>query len=450
MVILDNLARALRLFAPQSIALTGAGGKTTGLFWLAAELGPRVLLASSTHLGQWQLQNAAAHHVVLHQSELEPIINAGINGSTLLTGPIDGVSSRSKGLPADILEDLHRWSKRLGLALVIEADGSRRRPLKAPADHEPVIPPFVDVTIVCCGLSAIMERLTEDTVYGSERFADISGLKIGDPISIEALASVLLSPHGGLKGIPESSRRIALMNQADTAELRQMARKISRLLLEKFGAVAVASLGANEQQTGLPSIGAVYERCAAVILAAGSASRMGRQKMLLPWNGEAILRRVVRTTLESMVEKVIVVTGANAPEVQAAVQDLPVEIAYNPEWQEGQGKSVVAGVRRVPPDFGSVVFVLGDQPRIVPEVIDSIIERHANTHALATAPFAGGRRRNPVLFDRELFPRLLTLRGDIGGRQLLDDIPIERVEWDGSELFQDIDTPDDYDRLREG
>lgn len=446
---MDNLARALRLSAPQAIALTGAGGKSTGLFRLATELGPRVLLASSTHLGQWQLQNAATHHVVHHRSELEPIFNAGISGSTLITGPVDGASCRAKGLPPDILEDLDRWSKRLDIALVIEADGSRRRPLKAPADHEPVIPPFTEVTIVCCGLSGIMERLTDDSVYGPERFAEISGLKVEDRVSIEALARVLMSPYGGLKGIPDRSRRIALMNQADTAALRQMARQISRLLLENYDAVAIASLGVSERQTGLPPIEAVHERCAAVVLAAGSASRMGRQKMLLPWKGEAIVRTVVRTTLESNVEKVIVVTGADAAEVQAVVKDLPVEVIFNSEWQEGQGNSVAAGVKQVPPDYGSAVFVLGDQPRIVPEVIRSIIERHAHTHALATAPFAGGQRRNPVLFDREMFPRLMTLRGDIGGRQLMDGIPVERVDWDGIDIFQDIDTPDDYNHLKE-
>jgi probable selenium-dependent hydroxylase accessory protein YqeC len=99
--------------------------------------------------------------------------------------------------------------------LLIEADGSRMRPLKAPGEHEPPIPAFATQVVVVAGLTALGQPLTSDWVHRPERFAALSGLEMGQAITSEAVARALSHLSGGLKNIPAGARRVVLLNQAD-------------------------------------------------------------------------------------------------------------------------------------------------------------------------------------------------------------------------------------------
>ena len=128
---------------------------------------------------------------------------------------------------------------------------------------------FVDTVIYVVGLSGLGQPLDVDHVHRPERFAHLSGLSIGDAITPEAIAKVLHDPLGGLKNIPTTARRIAVLNQADTAELQAQAQIIARQLLPAYQAVAITAL--KYQQ-----IFAVHEPTAGIILAAGAASVAGK------------------------------------------------------------------------------------------------------------------------------------------------------------------------------
>lgn len=446
---MENLAQALRLGSAEQVGISGAGGKTSALFRLARELGSGAILAASTHMGHWQLKDAGEHHVALSTADVDSALTTYMGGSILFTGPLDEHGRRTHGLSEEILFHLHRRAHTLGLPLLIEADGARRLPLKAPAEHEPALPPFIDAAIVTAGLSGVSLPLSEESVYGAQRFAEISGLKLGAAITIDAIARVLSDKRGGLKGIPENSRRISLLNQADDLQVRHEAQTLAVRLLEVFDTAAVTSLGVSEAQIGAPQIEAVYERCAAIVLAAGGARRMGNQKMLLPWKGESVVRAVIKAAIAGGIHKVIVVTGSEADLVRAALRDFEIEFVYNPDWEQGQGTSVAAGMGKVPAAFGSALFLLGDQPLITSDLIRAIYERHAHTHASAVAPFVGGQRGNPVLFDQSLFSHLQGLSGEAGGRQLLGNLMVEKVDWEDDSILFDLDTPKDYRRLQE-
>lgn len=440
---------ALRPHPALCLAFTGGGGKTTALFragreYLAGAAGP-ALLTTTTHLALEQAGRADAHLILETPAALEAWIDsqtAGLPGQVLLfTGPVidDG---RLSGLSFAALEQLRRLAADRGLPLLIEADGSRRRPLKAPADHEPAVPDGVDAVVVLAGLSGLGQPLSAENVHRPERFATLAGIHQGDLVTPQALERVLAHPQGGLQGLPPGARRIALLNQADTPELQALGSALAKRLLGPYAAGMVASL----QTSG---VHVVHERLAGIVLAGGGSARMGQPKQVLAWRGRPLVWHAARAALLSGLDPVVVVTGHAAGQVQAALQGLPVQFAHNPAWEAGQSASVIAGLQALPPDCGGALFLLADQPQVSPELIRALAEAHAADLAPLTAPLVDGRRANPVLFDRVTFPDLLALTGDTGGRALFSRYRVAWVPWLDSQAALDVDTPEDYRRLVE-
>jgi len=189
------------------------------------------------------------------------------------------------------------------------------------------------------------------------------------------------------------------------------------------------------------------ESVAGIILAAGASQRMGQPKPLLLWRGEPFICHVARTALDAGLAPVVIVTGARAEEVRAALADLPVEIVYNPNWAEGQSTSVRTGLQALPPETDAAIFLLADQPRIPVELVRALVARHAQTQPPIVAPMIEGKRGNPVLFDRSTFPDLMSLQGDAGGRLIFSRYPAAYVPWHDPSLLLDVDTLEDYEQL---
>jgi molybdenum cofactor cytidylyltransferase len=271
----------------------------------------------------------------------------------------------------------------------------------------------------------------------------LSGLRIGEVISSEALAKVLTHPRGGLKNIPATARRSMLLNQADTPELQSAANGLAHLLQSDFDSVVVGSMQDR-------AIHGVHEDCAAIILAAGEASRFGQPKQLLQWRGRPFVRAVAETASAAGLRPVVVVTGAAAESVEAALAPLPVKIVRNPDWREGQASSIRAGLAAVPNATGAALFLLGDQPQVTPDVLRALVEEHTRgMHAVVAPLIQDERRGNPVLFDRSTFGDLLTLQGEVGGRSIFSRHQVRYLPWHDARLLLDVDTPDDYRRLLE-
>ena len=237
------LSSALRLPNPPCLALVGAGGKTTALFQLARELAlgaGHVIVTATTHLGAWQASLADRHFIVTGLSPHPEFEFQNASGVTLMTGPLDG--DRFEGLEYSRLSWLRTLCESNNLPLLIEADGSRQRPLKAPAEHEPVIPDFVGTVVVFAGLSGLGKPLTDEFVHRPEIFARLSGLAPGKTVTPAALVCLLTHPSGGLKNIPSGATRVVLLNQADTPELQAQAKAMAEQLLSCYHAVVISSL----------------------------------------------------------------------------------------------------------------------------------------------------------------------------------------------------------------
>ncbi len=451
--------KALRLDVQKPVqprlAFVGAGGKTTALFqtargWLklAEKLGLRLALVSATtHLAKSQLSLADRHFILPGPDDWMSLENETPEGLILFTGPLTA-DERTLGLDETSLERVHLLADQLRAPLFLEADGARRRPLKAPASHEPAIPSWADQVAVVAGLAGLGKPLDGEHVHRPEVFARLSNLAAGATIDGRALVDVLSHEQGGLKHIPPGARRIVLLNQADTPELQSQAQALTGKLLEAYEAVLIAALEPTPPAVA-PGVLAVHEPVAGIILAAGASQRLGRPKQLLEWRGEPLVRHVVQSALKAGLWPVKIVTGAGAAEIEGTLRDLPVQFVYNSLWELGQATSVVAGVESLPPRCGATIFLLADQPQVPVTLLRSLVERHAQTLAPLVAPLVDGRRANPVLFDRATFEDLRKLEGDSGGRPLFARYQAEWLPWHDPNILLDVDTEDDYRRLIE-
>jgi molybdenum cofactor cytidylyltransferase len=436
---LTRLSDALRLPAAPRVALVGSGGKTTSLFRIASELRAPVLVTATTHLAESQVRLADQHFVVETGEDMRLALDAVTGPVALFTRPLRE-DRRTAGLDGELLAMLYGFAEARGLPLLVEADGSRQKPLKAPAEHEPAMPGWARQVVVVAGMSGLGKPLTAEWVHRPEIFSRISGTEFGKTIGIEALAWVLGNPLGGLKGIPTGAEVSVLLNQVDTDEDLDAARELASRLLTAVPRVVIASLAQAK-------IHAAVEPAAGVILAAGEARRMGQPKQLMEWHGKPFVRTVAETALAAGLSPLVVVTGQSHEGVEQALAGLPVRLVNNPGWAGGQGTSVAVGARALPPEVGSAVFLLADQPQVSRNVIERLVAAHAESLAPITAPEIGGKRANPVIFDRSLFSELAELNGEAGGRAIFARHTVTLLPWDDPRLMMDVDTPEDYARL---
>ncbi|MGE3909413.1 MAG: NTP transferase domain-containing protein [Chloroflexota bacterium] len=187
----------------------------------------------------------------------------------------------------------------------------------------------------------------------------------------------------------------------------------------------------------------------AIILAAGTSSRMGRPKQLLQFEGKSLVRRAAEAAVRSRTRHTIVVTGAARTDVEGELAGLAVRIVHNPEYADGMSTSLRAGIQAVRPEIDAAVVMLADQPFITDAVVNQLIDLYDRTGAKIVRPRYGGVPGNPVLWDRSLFHELMQQTGDQGGRALLQEYrdQIAWLELPDATLQTDVDTPEAYATL---
>ncbi len=188
---------------------------------------------------------------------------------------------------------------------------------------------------------------------------------------------------------------------------------------------------------------------AAIVLAAGTSSRMGRQKLLLPvTGGRPLVRLSVERVLAAALDHVVVVVGREAEAVRAALAGLPVRVVPNPRYAEGQSTSLRAGLEALPPGTEAAVLALGDQPLPDPALIRRLVARFRQGDAAVVVPRYQDGRGNPVLFAAAVFAELRELTGDQGGRGVVARDPGRVVEVVvDARMPPDVDTWADYEML---
>jgi molybdenum cofactor cytidylyltransferase len=188
---------------------------------------------------------------------------------------------------------------------------------------------------------------------------------------------------------------------------------------------------------------------AGIILAAGTASRFGPQKLLADFRGKSVLEWVVEACAGSGLDRVVLVLGHRHHEIQAALKgknfSSRLETVINVRYREGQSTSLQSGLRRVMGDVSAVMFLLGDQPMLDSATIDFLLDRFYRSEKGICVPCCEGRRRNPTIFSSRYYHRIMQITGDIGARKIIDTNgpDVLRVELVDPSLFHDIDTVED-------
>jgi molybdenum cofactor cytidylyltransferase len=185
---------------------------------------------------------------------------------------------------------------------------------------------------------------------------------------------------------------------------------------------------------------------AAVILAAGASRRMGRNKMLLPLEGESLVRRTAGRALRAGLAPVVVVLGHEAEQARAELAGLEVEIAINPSYTGPTSGSLHRGLDRVGPDVGAAVVLLADMVLVTEEMIGAMLKEAVRTDAPLVVSRYGDVKAPPLLFRRALFPELLAWTGEGCGKAVVLRYEAEAafIDWPVAALT-DVDTPEDLE-----
>ena len=183
-----------------------------------------------------------------------------------------------------------------------------------------------------------------------------------------------------------------------------------------------------------------------ILLAAGESKRMGKPKELMPFGQSSIVEQTIDNLLGSAVNEVIVVIGHRAEEVIRLIATRPVKLAVNPNYEQGMSTSIIAGLNLVDSQAQAIMLALGDQPAIDRQTINRLIKAFYTHDKGIAIPTYQGRRGHPIIFAVKYKEKLLELKGDIGGRQIVKDHPddILEVAVNSESILTDIDTISDY------
>lgn len=240
---MTRLRHALGLEDTGVVSLVGAGGKTSLMFRLAEEFsraGENVLTTTTTKIMMPTPEQSP--HVILAISP-EAVLS---QAKALLrkTPHVSAASPHLSGIPGKIIgfspQHIDQlWASGLFRWIIVEADGSAQKPLKAPAEHEPVLPLSSTVVIGVAGLCAIGKPLDQNWVFRHERFAEISGLSVGNPITAGSIAAAACHDTGMFKDSPAHAGRILFLNAAGCIDARAAGKAVANILSASGNAMSI-------------------------------------------------------------------------------------------------------------------------------------------------------------------------------------------------------------------
>lgn len=189
-----------------------------------------------------------------------------------------------------------------------------------------------------------------------------------------------------------------------------------------------------------------------IVLAAGESLRFGSPKQLLQFQGKTLLCRAVETAVESIFKPVVVVLGANFERAKAEIEDLPVEIVFNEDWQSGLSSSIKTGIEnllQIAPNVAASVMTLADQPFITANHLNLFAEKFERSKNTIIAAEYNETLGVPALFSRNIFEDFNELSGDKGAKPIIEKHRESLATIILPEAAFDIDTPQDFLKLKQ-
>lgn len=175
---------------------------------------------------------------------------------------------------------------------------------------------------------------------------------------------------------------------------------------------------------------------------------MGKPKQTLPIGGELMLQKVLDTFRKTKVDGIVVVLGAHEREVRRRVRFEREKVVSNPTYSKGMSGSLKVGIAAVGRHADAAIIALADQPFLSATTVDKLIDEYSDSRAPIVIPVYDGRRGNPVLFDKSVFPQLMKIRGDVGAKSVVENnsAAVLEVPVKDEGVVVDLDTLKDYRR----
>ncbi len=444
-----SLYRCLGVEPPAVVSFYGAGGKTTLIKKLALEAektGKKVLLTTTTRV--YPPEDIPIFLNRDLKAALQELKNFFQKGNTAVLGKSILEDGKVEG-PAP--GDIELIVREIPAIILVEADGSKGFPIKGYANHEPAVPARSDIIVPIIGADALGLPLNETSVHRPGHLAKTLDVEKNAIIDFKLIGITFQHMFAlGLELAPRSQLK-AIFNKADLLENPGTSvLEIAGFLRSSDCNKRFLVTSGREQHPVKLNLslrsGESPVKVSCVLLAAGSSSRMGRDKLSLPVKGKRMLEQTVEQVIKAGIEEIIVVTRPQSgwPEI---IGTKKCRIIVNPDHESGMAGSLKLGLSAVSSDVQGVIFALGDQPHVPAEVYRSLISSYRKNLKIATCPVYMGKRGNPTLIDRQAWPELMKITGDRGGRNIISRLErnqLDLVETKTSSVITDIDTPEDY------
>ncbi len=445
-----SLYRCLDLNEPAVTAFIGGGGKTSLIQRLAEELtglGHKVLVTTTTkcypfpNLPHFYLDSSV--EIFKKLSEHYKNNSIAVLGGKI--GPDRKIAGISPQLPGALAAEL-------GIHVLVEADGSKGKPLKGYEKYEPVLPADSNLIVSVIGADALRAPVEETIVHRSSIFRKAMLLSDHPTIIDENLLARAFSymEQVALNQAPHA-RFSYVLNKYDILDNPTRVYEIACALKNMNNNTPLLSTKAKSKHPVKIHLNAAGQTETAslscVVLAAGSSTRMGgTDKLSLTFNQSTVLQSTLAQVTNSGLSEIIVVTAPGS-RWKSILTGSNLKIVENSLHKSGQASSIQVGLSKVNPKSQGVIFALGDQPLIGSDIFKMLTNRYKSNLKPVTYPVYQNRRGNPVIFDRTLWPLLMKLEGDEGGRVVIKSLGSEDVEivhTDNKYVITDIDTPEDY------
>ncbi len=405
------------------IAVVGGGGKTSLIFELTRQLmmqGKRVIVGTSTHMAY-----EAGRPFALWEDERR--IQEHLRQYGYCVVGVWALERQKITCPPS-----PDWS-RLGAlcdVLLVEADGAKRMALKVPADYEPVIPKEAELVIGVAGLDTLGKSI-EECCHRPQLVAELLKKQPDHLVQWEDIAEICCHTLGMRKAVQDRAFKI-LLNKADTRERREAGERIRSRIYQKLS----GQKGLEVEVTSLQR-----RKLSVVLLAAGNSRRFGeKNKLLYEVNGVSLFERTIETIASLGCGSVTVVTQYE--EVEKIARRYKAKALYNPHPSEGIASSIRIGIG-ANDQAECWMLCVCDQPYMTRETLEGLINCYFASSKGIAAMSVCGKIVNPSIFSREYKEELLSLEGDVGGKQVIvhhrKDTSVYPVS-DEKEL-EDIDYP---------
>ncbi len=450
-----SLYSCLKIREPAVVSFFGAGGKTTLLRRLAAELVSakhKILLTTTTKI--YQPCDLPLLFAATTEEALKILKKHYTTNNIAVLGKRITKDGKVEGVDIEVIDTL---KKELPLSILVEADGAKGKSLKGYAPHEPVIPASSDLIGAVIGADIFGAELSATIVHRLDNYLEAVNGQKRQQITTDLIARTYLHMSKiGLEQAPQA-KQVFILNKADCLQNSQaISFLLTNLRFEESRAIRLLVTSAISNDP--VKIVTNYDgdnptvKVSAVILAAGTSTRMGRDKLALPLAGKTVLGHTLENIRQAGIEDIIVVVKPGN-QWEKNMAQYKCRFIVNARYRDGMSSSIKAGLEAQDSSTQAVFFALGDQPAVPPAVYRLLLGQYRKNLRLITCPVYRGKRGNPTVFDRRTWPALLQISGDKGGRELFNIVAeedIDYVETENIEVITDIDTPYDYHQALKG